>query len=117
MAIDDYAGQSNTDIIVAFAKESGQEHRAAEYCAAKTTGGKKWFLPALGQIYKWYEGVDKIQDALTLIPGATKITMSNYHWASTEVYSGNAWILRLSDGYMFGSNKVNTNTARCSFAF
>ncbi|MBS4772254.1 MAG: DUF1566 domain-containing protein [Proteobacteria bacterium] len=42
-----------------------------------------------------------------------------FYWSSSESngYEYNAWVVRPSDGTMYGSNKYNSNRVRCVLAF
>ena len=106
-------GQSYTDKIVALALASGQEQKEAQYCANKTDGNKKWFLPALGQLNIMYNRVTDVQNGLTEVPHATQLTLSNYYWSSTEVNSLSAWFLRPSDGSTNNYFKETVRIFRC----
>ena len=117
-ALLDFEGQSNTDKIVAFAILTGQEYKAAQYCANKTDGNKKWYLPALGELNALYIKVDEIQTSLASIPEATQSILSEYYWSSTEIINkGYAWALRLSDGYTTTLGKRSTFATRCFAKF
>ena len=58
--------------IINFANNNDMEFKAAQYCASKIDGNKKWYLPALGEFGDAYNKIDDINAALTTIsPDAT----------------------------------------------
>ncbi len=61
----------------------------------------KWFLPSMRDLIALYNAKSYVNASLSLTAssGATTLTES-YYWSSTEYDTANAWILRMSDGYM-----------------
>ena len=91
----DFNGKSNTDAIVAYAASSGQAHEAAQFCHNMTTGGKTWYLPALGEMLTLPASRETINEAMERI-GVDGLSVTGY-WSSTEYYKGN-------DGYAYEYN-------------
>ena len=86
----DFDGKSNTDKIVAYATSSGQTHQAAQYCHDKTTGGKTWYLPALGEMMPMGTNYSTINTGLSKA-GGTSLSSSCY-WSSTEYNYYQTWV-------------------------
>jgi len=59
----DGEGEKNTEHLVAAG------YSAAIYCNNLTLGGKKWFLPSVGQLHKLYGLKDQYNDAISNITG------------------------------------------------
>ena len=115
----DVDGQNNTDKIITFALSSGQEHKAAQYCANKTEGNKKWYLPALGELIYLYNNITTVQDGLKLISGAMPIVSTMYS-TSTEYGLNSARRINLNNGYLTataGDQKNNVSAVRCFSLF
>ena len=83
-ALLDMDGKSNTDKIISFSLSSGQPHMAAQYCADKKEGNKKWYLPSIGELYQLVDKMEDIQITLSEIPYANNFSLGKYYWASTE---------------------------------
>ena len=114
----DMDGQGNTDKIIAFAHQSGQEQKAAEYCANKKDFNRKWYLPALGELNILYSKVDEVQVSLINIPESTQLTLSKYYWSSTESNGARAWEFKPFDGISTnGPCKNEKVIARCFSSF
>ncbi len=54
----DADGQANTDNIMKVSRERGEVRKAAFYCARLPIGGKKWYLPAPGEMLTWVRDKD-----------------------------------------------------------
>ncbi len=78
----------------------------------------KWWLPSLGEMFMIYANLNKINYALSLISGATKL-QATWYWTSTESSAANAWGLNLNDGNTSGghSKASNANRVRAVSAF
>ena len=99
----DYAGEANTDKIIA--KLGTGNAPAAEYCRNYTfKNGKKGHLWSLGEARDAYNNKAAIDAAMRKI-GGTAITTGSYHWTSTQYSSGSAWLLNWSDGYVYTGGK------------
>ena len=111
-AMNDWNGKANTAAQIAHSEASGTGY-APGFCHAYSrvnangqglTAGK-WWLPSLGEMMMIYANMTKINYALSLIEGATKL-IENAYWTSTEYSAANAWYLYLGDGYMYGDAKA-----------
>ena len=111
---DDVNGKNNTDIIVAFAQSSGQAHKAAQYCHDMTTGGKTWYLPALGEMAAMEKNHDKVAATLSIVwggrfYGGIASTAGDYRyvpqWKNSDVLF-NQWAF-----------KDSLQIARCIFSY
>ena len=99
----DYAGELNTDKIIAQLGIGNAP--AAEYCRSLTfKNGKKGYLWSLGEAQDAYNNEAAIDAAMRKI-GGTAITTANYHWTSTQASGGNAWLLRWYNGSVGNSSK------------
>lgn len=90
----DYAGELNTDKIIA---QLGTGYApAAEYCRNYTfKNGKKGYLWSLGEAMDAYNNMQKINNAFIAI-GYTEIASnSDCYWTSTQVNRDNVWTLYL----------------------
>ena len=103
-AMNDWNGKANTASQVTHSEASGAGY-APGFCHAYSrvnangnglTAGK-WWLPSLGEMMVIYANMTKINYALSLINGATKL-VGNWYWTSTEGSAAYAWPLALSDG-------------------
>lgn len=123
----DYAGQSNTDIIIAQSASENSSNNAAHYCYEQTLNGQHGYLPAAGELYTLWENKTEVNNALTTIGAITidtafnNLYSSGYHypWSSTEYSSNPAWYL-----YWEGSSsplgyggKGGTKTHNYAFPF
>ena len=114
----DMEGLENTNKIVAFALSNGQTHEAAEFCYNKTSGNKKWYLPALGELIPLYTNINDVQKGLENIPTSTKIRLDMTH-TSTESGIYYIWYVNMSTGKIqaTGNVKYYTHPTRCIFKF
>lgn len=112
----DYAGEANTDKIIAQLGEYG-EYTAAACCRNYTfKNGKKGYLWSVGEARDAYNNQDAIREAMIKIGGIT-LDNSGYYWTSTQYSSNNAWLLDWSIGSMYTQNKINRNNVRVVCAF
>ena len=103
---------------MAFALSSGQEHKSAEYCASKTDGNIKWYLPALGELNDLYNKIDVTQNTLSAIPNATQISLSSTYWSSNEVAAYKTFRISFKNGAVDQAYKSYAqNLARCFGSF
>lgn len=106
----DYAGELNTDKIVA-QLGIGKAH-AAEYCRSLTfKNGKKGYLWSLGEAQDAYNNKKAIDAAMRKI-GGTDIQTDYYLWTSTQYSNYTAYGMYWSDGYVDDRNKENENYVR-----
>ena len=111
----DYAGETNTDKIIAQLGTGNAP--AAEYCRNYTfKNGKKGYLWSLGEAQDAYNNKAAIDAAMRKI-GGTAITKDNYLWTSTQYSSDIAWILDWSYGSVAYENKGYDNCVRAVCAF
>ena len=111
-AMNDWNGKANTAAQITHSEASGTGY-APGFCHAYSrvnangqglTAGK-WWLPSLGEMFMIYANMTKINYALSLINGATKLKEDVY-WTSTEYRAAYAWGLSLHDGYMNYNTKA-----------
>ena len=79
---------------------------AACCCVAYSTPGTKsgdWYLPMPGELYQIYANKAAINEKRTAIKGSG--FNANYYWSSREYSSGNEYLVRLEDGYIYGGSK------------
>ena len=103
-AMNDWNGKASTASQVTHSEASGAGY-APGFCHAYSrvnangnglTAGK-WWLPSLGEMMMIYANMTKINYALSLINGATKL-IEGWYWTSTESSAANAWHLGLGAG-------------------
>lgn len=111
-AMNDWNGKSNTAAQITHSEASGTGY-APGFCHAYSrvnangqglTAGK-WWLPSIGEMMMIYANMTKINYALSLINGATKL-VENWYWTSTEYSATYAWYLNLNDGGMSHTTKA-----------
>lgn len=101
----DYAGETNTDKIIAQLGTGNAP--AAEYCRNYTfKNGKKGYLWSLGEAQDAYNNKAAIDAAMRKI-GGTAITTDNYIWTSTQYSGSSAWRLYCNIGDVSNGSKVN----------
>ena len=114
-AMNDWNGKANTAAQITHSEASGTGY-APGFCHAYSrvnangqglTAGK-WWLPSMGEMMMIYANMTKINYALSLIEGATKLIENDY-WTSTEYSAYNAWRLYLGDGRMASYTKATTS--------
>ena len=111
----DYAGETNTDKIIAQLGTGNAP--AAEYCRNYTfKNGKKGYLWSLGEAQDAYNNKAAIDAAMRKI-GGTDITKDNYLWTSTQYSSYGAWRLYWNSGNVDSNPKDNNNDVRAVCAF
>ena len=111
----DYAGEANTDKIIA--QLGIGNNSAAEYCRNFTfKNGNKGYLWSLGEALDAYNNKSEINKAMSKI-GGTPMATDNYFWTSTQYSNNYAWAMQWSDGYVDFSNKTFGTYARavCTF--
>ena len=105
-AMNDWNGKANTASQITHSEASGTGY-APGFCHAYSrvnangqglTAGK-WWLPSMGEMMMIYANMTKINYALSLINGATKVA-EDWYWTSTEYSAADAWGLGLNDGIM-----------------
>ena len=107
----DYAGETNTDKIIAQLGIGNAP--AADYCRNYTfKNGKKGYLWSLGEANDAYNNKAAIDAAMRKI-GGTAITIDNYFWTSTQDSGNDAWALNYHRGYI-GSNNKDYNYYVCA---
>ena len=103
----DYAGELNTDKIIAQLGIGNAP--AAEYCRSLTfKNGKKGYLWSLGEAYDAYSNKESINAAMSKI-GGTEIQDDYEYWTSTQYSDNYAWTL-LSGSVRGVSSKYKNNT-------
>ena len=105
-AMNDWNGKANTAAQITHSEASGTGY-APGFCHAYSrvnangqglTAGK-WWLPSMGEMMMICANMTKINYALSLISGATKLS-EDWHWTSTEYSATSAWGLGLDIGYV-----------------
>lgn len=111
----DYAGESNTDKIIA---QLGTGNAlAAEYCRNYTfKNGKKGYLWSMGEAQDAYNNKAAIDAAISKIGGTAMMTDSMY-WTSTQYSDHLAWILGWLRNNVNGSRKQTNYYVRAVCAF
>ena len=106
----DYAGELNTDNIIAQLGIGNAP--AAEYCRSLTfKNGKKGYLWSLGEAQDAYNNKAAIDAAISKI-GGTAIATDNYLWTSTQYSSYGAWRLSWNGGGVDSNPKDNNYYVR-----
>ena len=104
-ALNDWTGKTSTAAQITH-NECKTESYAPGFCASYervNANGKgltagRWWLPSLGELMMIYANMRKINYALSLINGATKLA-ETWYWSSTEYSVASAWGLNISSGY------------------
>lgn len=115
-ALDDWAGKTSTAAQITH-NECKTGSYAPGFCASYArvnANGKgltagKWWLPSLGELMMIFANKYKINYALSLINGATKIVETTQYWSSTECNQSDAWNLYFSNGYAYGYGRKAEN--------
>ena len=103
-AMNDWNGKANTAAQITHSEASGTGY-APGFCHAYSrvnangqglTAGK-WWLPSMGEMMMIYANMTKINYALSLINGATKLA-EDWYWTSTEYSATDEWVLYLANG-------------------
>ena len=111
----DYAGEANTDKIIA--KLGTGNAPAAEYCRNYTfKNGKKGYLWSFGEAQDAYNNKAAINAAMRKI-GGTAIATDDYIWTSTQYNSEIAWIMRWDEYSEEGDYKNHNRYIRAVCAF
>ena len=118
-AKNDWAGKSNTNIVVSYCAANSKSCPAFDYVSsyktAETNAGD-WYLPAMGEVNNIYENMAVLNRTLSLIGGTQLPT--GYHWSSSETSGNGAWGQTFDNGGIYGSNKgANLNYVRPVLAF
>ena len=111
-AFNDWKGKENTAAQIKHV-ECSSESYAPGFCNAYSrvnANGKgltagRWWLPSEAELMMIYANMRKINYALSLINGATKLA-ETWYWSSTEYSATYAWNLYLYDGTANGSTKA-----------
>ena len=110
----DVNGKSNTNILLAYGEENNIEFSAAQYCHDMSTGGKTWYLPAVGEMQPMYTGYSTFNDKLAAAGGIR--LSNNLYWSSSEQDNVYAWSLNPVEGNMF-EYKAYDHPVRCIFSY
>ena len=123
-AMNDWNGKANTAAQITHSEASGTGY-APGFCHAYSrvnangqglTAGK-WWLPSMGEMMMIYANMTKINYALSLINGATKLA-EDWYWTSTESSATGAWLLGLGDGFVsYGTEATHRLRVRPVSAF
>ena len=116
IALADYAGQANTDaILAAVAAGTIEDAPAAQFCAETTfADGKKGYLPAAGELAQIF----KLSQVKTCLKACGA---SAYHlqsaWSSTQSGIGSAWRWGTAGNALSSSSRSSSMTAYPVSAF
>ena len=123
-AMNDWNGKANTAAQITHSEASGTGY-APGFCHAYSrvnangnglTAGK-WWLPSMGEMMMIFANMKKINYALSLIAGATKLAETGY-WTSTEGSAASAWGLYLTSGLVpYGAKSTGRLRVRPVSAF
>ena len=92
----DYAGEANTDKIIA--QLGTGKAPAAEYCRNYIfKNGKKGYLWSMGEIFDVFNNKTAITEAMIKIGGAY-LNTNNPHWTSTQLHKDSAFAVHLGYG-------------------
>lgn len=112
-ALNDWEGKANTAAQVTHPECSGAGYAPGfchQYSRTNANGygltAGKWWLPSLGELMMIYTNMRKINYALSLINGATQLSLKSY-WSSTEETTINAWYLDILN---IGISRTTKNT-------
>jgi hypothetical protein len=115
-AFNDWNGQANTAAQAEKDACSGSSY-APGYCSLYSKvdssgnglAAGKWWLPSSGELDMIWSNSARINYALGLIDGATKLTRS-WYWSSTEYGSNYAWsqFFTEGNGYLSNGNKYGS---------
>lgn len=114
-AMNDWAGKNNTTQIIAHSTSSAVNNTAAYapgFCNLYSHGGLgagKWWLPSAGELMMIFANMTKINYALSLISGATRLA-ETWYWSSTESGAPGAWLLDLGAGTFTSYTKANNKS-------
>ena len=124
-ALDDWAGKNSTAAQITHS-ECGAESFAPGFCASYSrmnANGKgltagRWWLPSVGELMMIYANMRKINYALSLIDGATRLA-GEWYWSSTENSANNAWNIHLEYGNVsaYGTKTAYPHNVRPVSAF
>jgi TolB-like protein len=102
-------GKKNTEIIVAFLRQTGERNTAAQICDALVFDGfDDWFLPSKDELNLMYtnlkkNGIGNFQNAL--------------YWSSSQVNANYSWYQYFSDGSQYNDGKPYPGCVRAVRAF
>ncbi|MCL2602166.1 MAG: DUF1566 domain-containing protein [Treponema sp.] len=103
------SGKQNTQLIVAYLNNRGENNRAAQICTAMNINGfTDWFLPSKDELDLMYVNLEK--NSL----GSFELT---WYWSSSHANTYTTWYQRFSDGYQGYYSKINTYSVRAVRAF
>ncbi len=115
----DMNGQHNTQIIVNhYGENATTNQHAAVYCYNYAPSGlensqKRWYLPALGELYKY---VYPLSSRLSSLWSKFGVSLNNtlYFWSSSEASNYNAWFINYVQGHISAeAQKPNSSNIGC----
>lgn len=118
-AMNDWQGQTNTSALIAASTSeivTNTSTYAPGFCNLYSrvnikgnglTGGK-WWLPSAGEMMMIYANLNRINNCLSLISGATLIPAKT-HWTSSDRSYAYAWHLDFYQGLLTYSDKDKNN--------
>ena len=103
-AVADVNGYRNTEKILSLASPTGPYYPAFD--TLDFSNG--WYLPALGQLKKLYNNLDKVNAGLSAAGGKTFSTdEGNEYWSSTEYSSSCSWYMDSAGKVRFKDDSFN----------
>ena len=118
-ASEDYAGESNTTKIIEALADYDDGYTtgapAAEACRAKSFNGKRGFLPALGQLYDFWQHKSEV-DSLATKFSLDVFQTDYYYWTSTQYSAVTSWVLSWYYSDRSISYRYNQRRVRAFFA-
>ena len=115
----DWAGKSNTQIIINYCQANGYSCPAAEYAYNYTTTGTKagdWYLPAIGELLAMYDNHSLLDGSLSRAGG---LTLEKNFWSSSGWFWGWGahWVFNIDDGSSSTSSKTSEHYVRPMIQF
>lgn len=115
LALIDFEGKANSNKQNTH-EECSSVNYANGYCAqysrvnanGRGLNAGKWWLPSLGELMMIYANKDKVNQALSLITGATRLKDS-WYWSSTESSASSAWFIHLDLGVVNNNSKSSNS--------
>ena len=105
-AIGKYDGLYNSNTVLSQTKYPGKEYPAINFCKAVNIGGfNDWYLPASDELSYMIAHNDDI-------PQKDRLDETAIYWTSTEIDSGIASTLNLSNGSVYNAIKGTKNLVR-----
>ena len=103
-AMNDLDGYSNTKIIF----EGGYDVAFPAFNSLDFENG--WYLPAIGQLKRLYNNLDKVEETLSAVGGSPLSNTEDWeYWSSTEFFVMDAWSMDSSGKLYDNDESYNGN--------